>query len=156
VSAIDYFQGVVFPATFSMLPKKMDSKEARAMLLAIGLQESRFEERRQLGNGPAVSPWQFEPTGVSGVLSHKASRPVIVEVVNMMDYPLGTDLHRIIENNDILACCFARCLLWTHPNSLPIINQPTKGWMQYINCWRPGKPHQQTWEGFFNQAWEML
>lgn len=36
-----------------LLPRKMDSKEARLMLLAIGYQESRFQHRRQLvGNPP--------------------------------------------------------------------------------------------------------
>lgn len=37
----------------SLLPARMDSSRARAMLLAIGLQESRFEYRRQMNNGPA-------------------------------------------------------------------------------------------------------
>ena len=37
----------------------MDSAKARVMLLAIGLQESRFEHRRQIG-GPARGFWQFE------------------------------------------------------------------------------------------------
>lgn len=37
---------------FSLLPSKMNSKEARLMLLAIGLQESRFQYRRQLVGSP--------------------------------------------------------------------------------------------------------
>jgi hypothetical protein len=39
-----------------------DSPKARMMLLVIGLQESRFEHRRQIG-GPAVSFWQVEEGG---------------------------------------------------------------------------------------------
>ncbi len=52
-----------------------DTPEGRLMLLAIGLQESRFEHRRQLGNGPARGFWQFEAGGgVKGVMTHLASR----------------------------------------------------------------------------------
>ena len=49
-----------------LLPARMNSPEAEVMLLAIGLQESRFEHRRQLvgspprPTGPAKSFWQAE------------------------------------------------------------------------------------------------
>lgn len=36
----------------ALLPATMDTPEARIMLLAIGLQESRFEHRRQLVGNP--------------------------------------------------------------------------------------------------------
>lgn len=66
----------------ALLPASMDTPEARIMLLAIGLQESRFEHRRQLvGNpprptGPAKSFWQAEQGGgmVHGVRLHVATR----------------------------------------------------------------------------------
>ena len=50
-----------------------DSRESRCLLLAIGLQESRFEHRRQMGNGPARGFWQFETGGVRGVVNHATS-----------------------------------------------------------------------------------
>ena len=58
------------------------SKEAAVMLLAIGLQESRFIDRRQLvgkppePTGPAKSFWQGERGGgmVQGVRMHEATR----------------------------------------------------------------------------------
>ena len=43
----------------ALLPARMDTPEADCMLLAIGLQESRFVHRRQIG-GPARGFWQFE------------------------------------------------------------------------------------------------
>src|SRR3546814_4167946 len=50
-----------------LLPKQMDSREARVLLLAIGLQESGFEHRWQVidrrrpnRKGPARGFWQFE------------------------------------------------------------------------------------------------
>ena len=58
------------------------------MLLAIGLQESRFEHRRQLvGNpprpiGPAMSFWQAEVGGgmVRGVRIHRATRDAAAQL----------------------------------------------------------------------------
>lgn len=50
----------------SLLPERMRSKEAVVMLLAIGLQESRFVHTYQLvqgkpgAKGPARGWWQFE------------------------------------------------------------------------------------------------
>ena len=49
MSAIAYVRQTILPAVLGMLPAKMDSPEARAMLLTIGLQESRFEHRVQIG-----------------------------------------------------------------------------------------------------------
>ena len=49
----------------ALLPARMSSREAEIMLLAIGLQESLFVPRRQMGNGPARSFWQGE-LGVGG------------------------------------------------------------------------------------------
>ena len=56
-----------------LLPARMESAEATVMLLAIGLQESRLEHRRQI-KGPARSFWQAEKGGgmVHGVLRHPA------------------------------------------------------------------------------------
>mgnify|MGYP003654981810 CR=1 FL=1 len=44
----------------SILPDTMNSLQAQAMLIAIGLQESRFSHREQVG-GPAKGYCQFEP-----------------------------------------------------------------------------------------------
>ncbi len=48
----------IFPATFSLLPPEYDTPAARRLMIAIGLQESRFKARRQMGQGPARSFWQ--------------------------------------------------------------------------------------------------
>ncbi len=63
----------------ALLPARMNTPAADCMLLAIGLQESRFVHRRQIG-GPARGFWQFEKGtrasrgGVWGVFLHAASR----------------------------------------------------------------------------------
>lgn len=55
----------------ALLPGRMDTPEARVVLLSIGLQESLFEHRRQLVGkpprpvGPAKSFWQAEQGGAA-------------------------------------------------------------------------------------------
>lgn len=148
---IEHIRDHVFPAAFSLLPETMDSPEARVMLLAIGLQESRFKHRQQIG-GPARGFWQFEKGGgVKGVLSHYASAPHALTAWFALNYTLSSaEAYDAIEHNDTLACVFARLLLWTLPQRLPTTAED--GWAQYLDAWRPGKPHPATWPAFYEQA----
>src|SRR6476646_617594 len=73
----------VLDVALALLPKKLDTPEARVLLLAIGLQESRLVDRYQVldggAKGPARGLWQFERGtkasrgGVWGVFLHRAS-----------------------------------------------------------------------------------
>lgn len=153
MSAFAYIKSAVIPSALLMLPTKMDSPEARAMLLAIGLQESNFVWRRQIG-GPARSFWGFELGGLRGVLTHIATRPLIEPLLGEIRYGLTTELsYTAIEHNDVLACVYARLLLWTGPRPLPAKSEANEGWAQYMDLWRPGTPRRATWNGYFEQAW---
>lgn len=143
----------VYAASLRLLPDNMHSKAARAMVLAIGLQESRFEHRRQIA-GPARGFWQFELGGIAGVLTHQATRPHIMDVLAKLRYDASPHTSYVaIEHNDLLACCYARLLLWTLTERLPWVDEPERGWWQYLSAWRPGKPHEETWPEFYRQAW---
>lgn len=145
----------IYRATCTLLPAQLDAPEAKAMLIAIALQESRFEYRRQVG-GPARGWWQFELGGVRGVLTHKASKISIGGVLDALCYGRDPmDSHVAIEHNDVLACAYARLLLWTLPESLPKKTEPDEGWDQYMAAWRPGKPHRSVWDANFTQAWSL-
>lgn len=150
----------IIPAALSLLPKEMDNPRARAMLLSIGLQESRFTYRRQLGAVPyAKGLWQFEVTGIRGVRVHDQTRDLFNQILNTLCYDSGIQvdqIHTAIEHNDILACCIARLLLWTLPQSLPGRDNPQEGYKQYINAWRPGRPHPKTWNQFYSVAWDTV
>lgn len=140
----------------SILPERMDSVNARAMLFAIAMQESRFTHRRQV-RGPARGYWQFELGGVNGVLKHPASRSTAEQVCSFLNYPADAAVvYEAIEHNDMLACAFARLLLWRLPEALPTRDNDAGAWCQYIDTWRPGKPHRQTWNDFYTQAWEAV
>ncbi len=136
----------------SLLPPRMTSDAAMVELLAIGLQESRFEYRRQI-KGPARGFWQFERGGgVRGVMRHSASRPHAYTLCNARGIPFDeATVYRSLEMDDVLAAGFARLLLFTDPNPIPE-NDPQAGWDYYVRNWRPGKPHRQTWDAFYVQA----
>lgn len=146
------------PSALSLLPGKMDSLAARAMLLAIGLQESRFVHRIQVPNGPAHGFWQFERGGgVAGVLTHPATQPIIHPILDLLCYPAtAADCYAAIVHNDVLACVFARLLLWTDPRVLPPASASEKGLAIYLATWRPGKPHPQTWPQNFAEGWRIV
>lgn len=145
------------PSALSLLPGKMDSREARAMLLAIGLQESLFQHRKQVG-GPAKGFWQFEQGGgVKGILTHDITAPIVKPIVEMFLYePTPASCYAAIENHDVLAAVFARLLLWVDPRVLPSPIQADKGWAIYLANWRPGKPHASKWPRNFELAWSVV
>jgi hypothetical protein len=160
-----YVSLYIFPAAFALLPRAMDTTEARAMLIATGLQESKFQYRRQSFGGPARGFWQFEQRGgVLGVLTHRATETLAKAACHALLYrtrlPNGdladTELHAILEHNDVLACVFARLLLWTLPDRLPWPSESSQAWHQYLSAWRPGKPHAPVWHANYCRAWHLV
>ena len=152
----DAIIATILDPALRLLPH-MDSPKARMMLLAIGLQESRFEHRRQIG-GPARGYWQFESGGgVRGVLSHKTSSYDAAKICHARGVGSSTkEVYERLEHDDILACCFARLLLWTDAHPLPMIGEVDTSWEYYLRTWRPGKPHRHTWDELYKQAHNLL
>ena len=151
-----YVVGHVFPIVAALLPQ-MASREAFALLAAIALQESKFRARRQYGNGPARGFWQFELGGVEAVLEHLASRDAARGVCDVLGYPADERaIHLALEHSDVLAACFARLLLWTDPRALPGPERGPDAWLQYLACWRPGKPHAATVAQCFSDGWKAV
>lgn len=144
----------IIGATYrEVLPGKFDSTAATVMLLAIGLQESRFEHRLQIG-GPARSFWQFERGGgVLGVLRHASSSKHAAAVCLLRGIlPTQDAVYQRLMDDDLLGCAFARLLLYTDPGPLPAVGNAPGAWDYYIRNWRPGKPHRQTWDALYGQA----
>lgn len=139
----------------ALLPDRMDTPEARVMLLAIGLQESRFLHRRQI-KGPARGFWQFEMGGgVRGVLNHDATFAHAQKVCAARNvWPKPDSVYQDLERDDVLAAAFARLLLWSDPKPIP--TEKSAAWSLYERTWRPGRPHRETWDDFFQQAQEFV
>lgn len=138
----------------------LDSQQARIMLTAIAFQESRFKHRRQLPLregapfGPANGFWQFERGGgVKGVLNHPATKLRASELCAQHGVtPLAMNVWKMLPEIDLLACGFARLLLYSDAAPLPKVGDQSGAWGYYIRNWRPGKPHLKTWADCYGKA----
>jgi len=135
----DVVEKAIKPA-FALLPARMRSREAVAMMLVIGLQESAFKHRRQI-KGPARGFWQFEyGGGFKGVFGHPASKQHAEQLASARG--IKTDSLRLafdqLEHDDVFAAGIARLLLWTDPKALPSLNDVDGAWQLYLRTWRPG------------------
>lgn len=134
----------IVPA-LAWLPVNMTSPEAVVMLVAIGIQESNFFDRRQT-NGPARGFWQFEEAGVKGVLNHRSSASHAKRLCEVRQVaPDARSVHKRLEFDDVLAAGFARLLLWTDPQALPKVDKRDDAWRLYLRTWRPGRPRPEHW-----------
>lgn len=142
---------LVIRPTLAFMGEKYASWQAQKMLIAIGLQESEFEHRVQIG-GPAKGYWQFEKGGgVRGVLEHKSSKHLAAHACQELDYPATPDaVYGALPNDALLACIFARLLLYTDPKPLPTTQQ--EAWAYYLRTWRPGKPKPSKWAANWDRA----
>lgn len=145
-----------------MLPAQMDTIQARCLMYAIGLQESRFEHRAQIvagdpsAKGPARGYWQFERGGgVRGVMLHSKSETHAERICHVRGVDFKFDeVWRRLETDDVLAAAYARLLLWTDPQPIPLMSDQRGAWDCYLRNWRPGKPHEKRW--FENHAQAVL
>jgi hypothetical protein len=157
------------PAALSLLPGKMNSMQARAQMLAIGLHESGFIARQQHGtattpgHGPAKSFWQFEKSGgVQELLDTPTTRIILAPICDVLGYPriLAGDLHEAMEHNDTLAAVMCRLLLWKDPRLMPERHESSKGYAIYLARWRPNAAaatkHAHDWPANFKLAWETV
>ena len=143
---LDEITRTAIDPALAWLPAKMNTIEARIMLLAIGLQESRFEHRWQVLNdpskkGPARSFWQGEQGGgmVAGVMSHSATKELARAACAAHGVAFNTrEVWLAIETNDVLAAILARLLLWSEPGALPRVSDTAAAWALYLRAWRPG------------------
>ncbi|MNO75238.1 hypothetical protein D3C76_662680 [compost metagenome] len=139
------------------LPSRMDTVSARLIMLAIQKQEDPEERRYQVvkrteataqenivgpktAKGPARGLWQFEVGGgIVGVLQHEKTGPYIIDILNHFDVQASANrCKHAIEQNDVLAACFARLLLWADPKPLPKITDAEGAFDCYLRQWRPG------------------
>lgn len=149
---------IITPTFWGLLPCRFFSPEAIVMLLAIGLQESRFQHREQIG-GPARSFWQGEKSGgmVRGVLSHRASSRYVTAVCMLLSVPdTEAAIYSALLKDDLLGCAMARLLLFTDPAPLPDLGDAQAAWDYYSRNWRTGRPHPHTWPALYQRALEAV
>lgn len=134
-----------------------DSPNVHRFMLTIALQESGLKHRRQVTAsgeeaGPAASFWQFERTGgCKQLFLHPKTAPplrLMCDAYNVQ--PNAQALWEAIRYQDIVAAAAARLLIYSLPDALP--TTAAEGWDQYIEAWRPGRPHKSTWAGHWATA----
>jgi hypothetical protein len=132
--------------------------EAERFMLAIAMQESgpkldaRYQGAPSASAGPARGWWQFEQGGgVRGVLQHSASSKLAKNMCEACTV-VASDaaVWRALEGHDVLAAVFARLYILTEPHALPTTQN--EAWSQYLNLWRPGKPHPENWPANWQMA----
>lgn len=150
-------QAAIRTALTEHLPDRMDTVSARLIMLAIQKQEDPEERRYQLvkrteatapenvvgpktAKGPARSLWQMEQGGgVKGVLNHDSTSDYITDICISLDVsPFPVTCWHAIEQNDVLAACFARLLLWSDPHKMPAVGDADGAFDLYLRTWRPG------------------
>ena len=159
---ITLLQTAILPALAELETLRIKSSPLAArFLLAIALQESGLRYRRQVvaggaENGPASSFWQFEKGGgCKGVLAHRlTAQPMAAICAAYNVAPDAQSLWEAMRFQDIVAACAARLLVYTLPGALP--DNASQGWAQYIDAWRPGKPHPETWAANWKLASETV
>jgi hypothetical protein len=151
----------VIPTALALLPGRMNSLSARAMMLATAGQESQFRARKQIVKPgvppPAMGLWQFERGGgVTEILESLNTRPFILPILRMLAIPpMPAAVHEAIAYHDPLAAVCARLLLYRDPRTMPTKTQSVLGWDIYLRNWRPGKPHPEKWPWNFAEAWRI-
>lgn len=168
--ALKYFIEPVLEGAASRYRTSIDSPSARAMLLAVGLQESRLVETIQRGaggkplTGLARSWWQFEGgrnQALGGILADPRTAWARDELCHM-GYPClepgRDDLHWCMAYDQRIGVILARALIWLDPYALPapVPQAETTAWTLYIRCWRPGKPHHASWAANWRAAIETV
>jgi hypothetical protein len=157
---LQQIQTRVLDPMFNQLLPHFDSPEARVMLLAIGLQESRSSPRgastvmvlrAASGSSSAVAV-------VVGVLTSAASRDYarrrLLKLRNVA--PSADSVWRRLEFDDLLAAAICPPDALGQPASMPALGRGGEAWDYYKATWRPGRPRVRTWNGYYAQALEQV
>jgi hypothetical protein len=119
---------------------RMDSPDARALLLATALHESAVGYRSHLyqyGGGPGRGLWQVEPaTAADNWDSFIAHRPELEWRMRRLgdSWPNGIGLDATLAANLLVCCAHARLKYWRVPEPLPSrydVEGQTRYWSTY-------------------------
>lgn len=140
------------------LPAYPKAAEAEVALFAIGYQEDKFLVREQYGHGPAHGLWQFEQGGgVRGVIAHPKTLAAAAAICHARGVEVDPHaVHEALLTDDVLACVFARLLLFSDSAPLPAIGEQDELWKLYLRTWRPGVPRPDDWPESYRLALEVM
>ncbi len=140
----------------ALLPPALNGDDASVLLLATGLQESRFCYRRELG-GYGLGYWKLHADKVARVFAHAGCREPLerlCEAVGVECTPRA--VHAALEYNDQLATAITRLLLHTATRRLPAQAHPEQAWLLYLQLWKPALPRHLSWTPLHRNACNAL
>ena len=156
----------VRPALLRMFPQ-FQGRTPECMLLTIAGQETNLAYVYQMDSqGKPIQTlarglWQFELVGVEGCLNHPANgwlAPFLEQ--NGFAGLTPEMIHWALPASTSLATWLARANLWWYAEDLiePIADydHAEAAWQQYLDIWRPGKPHRETWDAHWLAAVEAV
>ena len=130
-------------STCSILGDKYSNPEAVELVLATGIVESRYEYIRQMGDGPARSFWQVEPTTAVDTLAHYlVHRPSLMQkcaeasLVDLKHWQNYDELvwANILEKNIASGIIHCRLKYWRVPKKMPSsLEGQADYWKKYYN-----------------------
>lgn len=142
---------VIVPA-LTLLPARMDTPDARVMLVAIGGQESGYRTRQQQG-GPARGLFQCERPVLQLLLDNRASEVPVRNLCSMRAVAAtASDMYWAVGTDDIFAAGIARLILWCDAAPLPALGDQDAAWASYLRVWGPGKPRPADWPSNYQAA----
>ena len=156
MTANEFYNAVLTPGLAFIrksIPHIPASTEEQVMLMAIAGQESNWTDRRQAHNGPASSFWQFERTGILGLMRDDETSKWVAVICGLSGVALqSTAIWRFMgtPEGDTFSCAMGRLLLWTDPMRLPKNEQDA--WLGYYRLWRPGAPDRARWAVRYPEA----
>lgn len=113
---------------------RLHTRAAEELLLGTAMVESNLEHFKQLGNGPARSPFQIEPTTLHDIYNrYLANRnPRLFVPVDRLLWPGDTDPSRQLQFNLRFACAIARMKYYESPLALPMAGD----WRGHAKMWK--------------------
>lgn len=160
--------GLINGAIKELKLSKLNILNTATLMLTIAKTESNCEwtaQRLSSGKkGAARGLWQFEKTGIKGVLLHNRTMYKAINVCERhkldLTFDINGNVNKIwnrLETDDLLAACFARLLLLTDSRPLPNYTECEASYRYYLDLWRPGKPIQlYDWSIYQEQCSEWL
>ena len=113
------------------LGSKYASDSAVDLVLATGIVESRYEYIRQMGDGPARSFWQVEPSSAVDNLVHYLKHRPNLKHWQTYDEKLWEE---ILEKNIAAGIVHARIKYWRVPKRMPnTVEGQANYWKKYYN-----------------------
>lgn len=118
IKPIDFLNEVIRPTLIelSWAQRRINSVSAEQLLLGTAIIESNLDHVRQMGGGPALSPFQIEPVTMKDMTERfLPKRPKLMASVNALLWPPDRNPDDQLQLNMRFACAIARVKYWSSP-----------------------------------------